>query len=82
MPIQTEIGPPSGGGPRKPEARGRVDIAADGDLAHWLKVFDATHADLLDAIAKVGDDAAEVAAYLKRGSESEPPGTTRLPDGG
>lgn len=26
--------------------------------------------------------AAEVAAYLKRGSDAEPPGTAQLPDGG
>jgi hypothetical protein len=59
-----------------------IDIEADGDLAHWLKVLDTTHGELLDAISKVGSDASRVAAYLNRGSESEPPGTSRLPDGG
>jgi hypothetical protein len=57
-------------------------IQPDGDLAHWLKVLDTTHEKLLAAIGKVGNDAAAVAAYLKRGSDSEPPGTTQLPDGG
>ena len=55
---------------------------SDGDLAHWLKVFDTTHAELLAAIREVGDDAAEVAAYLKRGSDSELPPTPQIPDGG
>jgi hypothetical protein len=57
-------------------------IHADGDLAHWLKVLDTTQEELLAAIAKVGNDAADVATYLRRGSDSEPPGTSRLPDGG
>ena len=57
-------------------------IHADADLAHWLKVLDTTQEELLAAIAKVGNDAADVAAYLRRGSNSEPTGTTQLPDGG
>ncbi len=82
MATTTEIGPPSGGGPRKFEPRGRIDISGDGDLAHWLKVLDTTHAELLAAIAKVGDDAADVAEYLKRGSDAEPPAVAQIPDGG
>jgi len=82
MATQTEIGPPSGGGPRKLETQGVIDIEADGDLAHWLKVLDTDHAHLLDAISRVGNDASQVAAYLKRGSDSEPTATSRLPDGG
>ena len=82
MAIKTEIGPPSGGGPRKLETTGVIDIDADGDLAHWLKALDTTQAELLDAVSRVGNDASRVAAYLKRGSDSEPTGTSRLPDGG
>jgi hypothetical protein len=82
MATHTEIGPPSGGGPRRIETRGRIDIGAEGDLAHWLKVFDTTQPELLAAIEKVGDDAAKVSEYLRRGSASEPAGTSQLPDGG
>ena len=82
MTNKAEIGPPSGGGPRRFEPVGRIDTNADGDLAHWLKVLDTTREELLDAVAHVGDEAAQVAAYLKRGSDSEPPGTPQIPDGG
>jgi hypothetical protein len=82
MATHTEIGPPSGGGPRKLETHGRIDIDADGDVAYWLKVLDTTRGELMAAIAKVGDDSARVAEYLKRGSDAEPPGTSQLPDGG
>ena len=82
MAPQTEIGPPSGGGPRKLETRGRIDFEGEGDLAHWLKVLDTTHARLLEAMAQVGNDAAEVSEYLRRGSESEPPPAGPFPDGG
>jgi hypothetical protein len=77
-----EIGPPSGGGPRKFGPHGRIDFTVDGDLAHWLKVLDTTHAKLLEAMAQVGDDAADVAEYLNRGSDSEPPAVPQVPDGG
>jgi len=77
-----ESGPPQGGGPRRPQTRGRVDIAAEGDLAYWLKALDTTQPQLLAAIAAVGDDAAAVSAYLKRGSGSEPPAAEQIPDGG
>jgi hypothetical protein len=82
MATHTQIGPPSGGGPRKLESRGRIDFEGEGDLAHWLKVLDTTHAELLEAMSQVGDDAAEVAEYLRRGSGSEPPGAEQIPDGG
>ena len=82
MTTTSEIGPPSGGGPRKLDPHGRIDIDAEGDLVYWLKVLDTTHDELLAAIDQVGDDAAEVSAYLKRGSRSEPPGTAQIPDGG
>ena len=59
-----------------------IDISGDGDLAHWLKVLDTTHEELLAAIDAVGADAADVAAYLRRGSDSEPPGAPQIPDGG
>jgi hypothetical protein len=78
----TQIGPPSGGGARRLESTGRIDLAGEGDLAHWLKVLDTTHPELLAAIDKVGTDAAEVAAYLRRGSDAEPPAAEQLPDGG
>jgi hypothetical protein len=78
----TQIGPPSGGGTRKPQVTGRIDLAGDGDLAHWIKVLDTTHDELLAAIDKVGTDAADVAAYLKRGSDAEPPAVPQIPDGG
>jgi hypothetical protein len=45
-------------------------------------VLDTTREQLLDAVAHVGDEAAQVAAYLKRGSDAEPPGTAQIPDGG
>ena len=77
-----EIGPPSGGGPRKFDPHGRIDFSGDGDLTYWLKVFDTTHAELLEAMAQVGDGAADVAEFLQRGSSSEPPGTGQIPDGG
>ena len=77
-----EIGPPSGGGPRKFDPHGRIDLSGEGDLNYWLKVLDTTHPELLEAMAQVGDDAAKVAAYLRRGSDAEPTGTTQLPDGG
>jgi hypothetical protein len=77
-----EIGPPSGGGPRKFEPHGRIDFSGDGDLTYWLKVFDTTHARLLEAMAQVGDDAADVAEYLRRGSDSEPAAAPQIPDGG
>ena len=82
MATTREIGPPSGGGPRKFDPHGRVDISGDGDLVYWLKVFDTTHDELLAAIDKVGDGAADVAAYLRRGSDAEPAGTAQIPDGG
>ena len=78
----TEIGPPSGGGPRKYEVHGRVDVSGDGDLAHWLKAFDTTHEKLLEAIAAVGDDAAAVSEYLRRGSDAQPTPAPQIPDGG
>ena len=77
-----EIGPPSGGGPRKFGPHGRIDFTVDGDLAHWLKVLDTTHFRLLEAMAQVGDDAGDVAEYLRRGSDSEPPAVPQIPDGG
>jgi hypothetical protein len=82
MTTTAEIGPPSGGGPRRFEPHGRIDFTGDGDLAHWLKVLDTTHAKLLDAMSQVGNDAAEVAQYLRRGSDSEPPAVPQIPDGG
>ena len=78
----TRIGPPSGGGAPRAQVTGRIDLAGQGDLAHWIKVLDTTHDELLAAIGKVGTDAAEVAAYLRRGSDAEPPGTSQIPDGG
>ena len=77
-----EIGPPSGGGPRKFDPHGRVDLAGDGDLTYWLKVFDVTHSELLEAMAQVGDGATDVAEYLNRGSDSQPTGAPQVPDGG
>ena len=82
MNSNVEIGPPGGGGPRRFEPHGRIDFTGDGDLAHWLKVLDTTHAKLLEALAQVGDDAADVAEYLNRGSDSEPPAVPQIPDGG
>ena len=82
MPTTTDLGPPSGGGYRKPIVQGRVDIDGAGDLAHWLKVFDTTHEKLLEAIAAVGDDAAAVSEFLRRGSDAEPTPTPQIPDGG
>ena len=78
----TDLGPPSGGGYRKAIVQGRVDIDGAGDLAHWLKVFDTTHEQLLEAIRVVGNDAAAVSEYLRRGSDAEPTPTQQIPDGG
>jgi hypothetical protein len=78
----TQTGSPSGGGPHTRQTTGVVDIAGEGDLAHWLKVFDTTHEKLLEAIDAVGRDAAAVSAYLKRGSDSDPPPAGPYPDGG
>ena len=82
MAVTTEHGNPQGGGAPRNQVQGRVDIAAEGDLAYWLKILDTTHEELLAAVDAVGDDAAEVAAYLRRGSDAQPTGTAQLPDGG
>jgi hypothetical protein len=77
----TEIGGDSDA-PREQVRGARIDINAEGDLAYWIKVFDTTHVELLGAIAAVGDDAASVGSYLKRGSRSEPTPVPQIPDGG
>jgi hypothetical protein len=80
MPTTIDVGPPSGGGPRRPETHGEIDL--HGNLAYWLKALDTTHERLLEAIAAVGHDAAAVRAYLIRGSDAEPPPAGQRPDGG
>lgn len=60
----------------------RINVHDPAELAYWRKALDASHEDLVSAIAKVGDDAAAVSAYLKRGSDAEPPPVAQLPDGG
>jgi hypothetical protein len=76
----TDVGPPSGGGPRRAEERGQIDL--HGDLHYWLKALDTTHERLLEAVAAVGTDAIDVASYLRRGSDAEPPPVEQRPDGG
>ena len=66
----------------KPRHTGRIDPHTPTELTHWIKVLDTTHEDLLAAIAVVGPDAGAVSAYLKRGSDAEPPGVEQKPDGG
>jgi hypothetical protein len=78
----TRTGSPSGGGPVRVQVTGRIDIASEGDVAHWLKVFDTSRAELLAAVAAVGTDAAAVSSHLGRGSGEKPTPVPQIPDGG
>jgi hypothetical protein len=80
MPNTIDVGPPSGGGPRRPEIQGQIDL--QGNVAHWIKALDTTHERLVQAVAAVGTDAAAVRAYLIRGSDAKPPSGGQRPDGG
>ena len=59
-----------------------INIHDPAEVTHWTKVLDATHAELVDAVARVGGDAAAVSAYLRRGSDAEPTPAGQRPDGG
>jgi hypothetical protein len=78
----SRTGSPSGGGPVRVQVTGRIDIASEGDVAHWLKVFDTSREELLAAVAAVGADAAAVSSYLDRGSDASPAPVPQIPDGG
>ena len=60
----------------------RIDIHNPAEVVYWLKAFDASHAELIQAVSTVGTDAAAVSAWLRRGSDSEPPAAGQIPDGG
>jgi hypothetical protein len=59
-----------------------INIHDPAEVAHWTKVLDASHEDLVAAVTRVGRDAAVVSAYLRRGSDAEPPPAEQRPDGG
>jgi hypothetical protein len=82
MTTNYDIGPPSGGGSRKLETHGVIDLGAEHDFSYWVKALDTTPEKLRDAVAAVGKDAVKVREYLIRGSDAEPPGAPQIPDGG
>ena len=42
MATHTDVGPPSGGGSRKLETHGVVDLGGAHDLSYWVKALDTT----------------------------------------
>ena len=60
----------------------RIDIHNPAEVVYWLKALDANHAQLVEAVTTVGTDAAAVSAWLRRGSDAEPPAAGQIPDGG
>ncbi|HZZ93640.1 MAG TPA: DUF3606 domain-containing protein [Usitatibacter sp.] len=82
MGTHSDIGPPSGGGSRKLETRGVIDLGGAHDMAYWVKVLDTTPERLREAVDAVGTDAVKVSEYLRGDSGENPPGAPQIPDGG
>jgi hypothetical protein len=82
MSTHSDIGPPSGGGSRKLETRGVIDLGGAHDMAYWVKVFDTTPERLREAVDAVGPDAVEVSRYLRSDRGEQPPSAPQIPDGG
>ena len=82
MTTNYDIGPPSGGGSRKLDTRGKIDLGGAHDLSYWVKALDTTPEQLREAVAAVGNDATEVFEYLKKTRGNQPPSSPQIPDGG
>jgi hypothetical protein len=82
MATQTDIGPPSGGGSRKLETRGVIDLGGAHDLSYWVKALDTTPERLREAVRAVGTDAVKVSEYLRSDRGENPPSAPQVPDGG
>ena len=82
MATHTDIGPPSGGGSRKLETRGVIDLGGAHDLSYWVKALDTTPERLREAVQAVGTDAIEVSKYLRSDRGENPPPAPQVPDGG
>jgi len=77
-----DVGPPSGGGSRKLDTRGVIDLGGAHDMAYWVKALDTTPEKLREAVQAVGTDAVKVTEYLKPNRNEQPPSAPQIPDGG
>jgi len=82
MATHGDIGPPSGGGSRKLETRGVIDLGGAHDLSYWVKALDTTPERLREAVRAVGTDAVKVSEYLRSDRGENPPPAPQIPDGG
>ena len=82
MATNYDVGPPSGGGSRKLDTRGVIDLGGAHDMAYWVKALDTTPEKLREAVQAVGTDAVKVTEYLKPDRNEQPPSAPQIPDGG
>jgi hypothetical protein len=82
MTTNYDIGPPSGGGSRKLETHGVIDLGAEHDFSYWVKALDTTPEKLREAVRAVGNDAVKVTEYLRPNRNEQPPSAPQIPDGG
>jgi hypothetical protein len=82
MATNYDAGPPGGGGSRKLDTRGKIDLGGAHDMAYWVKALDTTPEKLREAVNAVGDDAVKVTEYLKPDRGEQPPSAPQIPDGG